>query len=221
MPASRLPRFTRMLLVAALLLAVLLARGGAREPATTALPGGAALEPQALAAGLVFAGAALSARGPAEGVEAADATAGDATAVWQLTGDPPHPGFERAVGGLRPRAHGLRLAPDVGVGLAVGDALWVSLPGIVPLPATIDWIEARSGDRLALSAVLDGLGDGYTLTLTRGRSALFARVTTPWGSFLVEATGGAGALAEDTLDELIDTDIPDALLPEALLGDLS
>ena len=55
----------------------------------------------------------------------------------------------------------------------------------------------------------------YTVVMTEGRTATFATINTPDGSFLLEASGNEGwmmSLAE--LDNLVDPNLVDYQIPE-------
>jgi hypothetical protein len=121
--------------------------------------------------------------------------------------------FDHPIGDYRPERHALRLDPGQVGTLGVGDQISLPIPGLGTLVATIEHVETTPLGSLGLSGSLDGFDSAYAVTLTQGHTALFGRITTPYGNYLLEGTGGAASIYADDLDQLIDPDQSDELLP--------
>lgn len=132
--------------------------------------------------------------------------------LWELSGDSPHP-YDAAVGDHRPDRQAIRFDPSLPASLEVGDRVALPLPGQGEVVAVVERIETSASGSRSLHGSLEGVGDAYAMTLTQGRTALFGRITTPHGNFLLEGGGGAASIVLDDLDRLIDPNRTDERIP--------
>ncbi|MCX4029346.1 hypothetical protein H0A36_02800 [Endozoicomonas sp. SM1973] len=73
-----------------------------------------------------------------------------------------------------------------------GDKLSFDLPGGYQVAATISQVTHSQTGATVLSGHLDGHGDRYPVVVTSGTNSSFATITTPQGSYSLEAVGGKG-----------------------------
>ncbi|WP_163833588.1 hypothetical protein [Spartinivicinus ruber] len=74
----------------------------------------------------------------------------------------------------------------------VGNKLSFDLPGGYQVAATINQVTHSQTGATILSGHLDGHGDRYPVVVTSGTNSSFATITTPQGSYSMEAVEGKG-----------------------------
>ncbi len=132
--------------------------------------------------------------------------------LWELSGGSPHP-YDAPVGDHRPERQAIRFDPSLPASLRVGDRVGLPLPGHGEVVAVVERVETSASGSRSVHGSLEGHGDVYAMTLTQGRTALFGRITTPDGNFLLEGGGGAASIVLDDLDRLIDPNRTDERIP--------